>query len=145
MAEMLEIAARNCPGEWHVILVDDPGTISSAAMVLGLRVLGEAPLMAVVVAPKDAESEALRASVYMEIAARFLGLSPIWAPGRGLEDLLGVPPGMVCVAAVGVGKAGNTTPLQTSWSTQRMHFNRYGEHSSPSMLLQGLLKAKGLA
>ena len=143
LVEALEVAARNCPGDWHAVVVDDRETLARLAEMLGVKLLGEAPYAVVVAAPQGSEHEALRASVYIEVAARFLDLAPLWMAARGIDGVLELPDKLRCVALVALGKAGETREQGGGSLRGRIHFNRYGGTAAP-VLLQGLLKAKGL-
>ncbi len=143
LVEALEVAARNCPGGWHAVIIDDREVLSQLAARLGSGLLGEAPYAVAVVAPEGSEHEALRASVYVEVAARFLGLTPLWVAAGGVDGVLGLPKNLRCVALVALGKAGKTRQPDDRSLRGRVHFNKYGG-ASGSMLLQSLLKAKGL-
>lgn len=143
LVEALEVAAKNCPGGWHAILVDNHEILAQLADKLGVKLLGEAPYAVAVAASQGSEHEAFRASVYVEVAARFLGLTPLWVAANGVDDVLGLPDKLRCVALVALGKPGKTREKDGGSLRGKIHFNRYGEKAVP-VLLQGLLKAKGL-
>ncbi len=143
LAEALEVAAKACPGGWHAVVIDDPEVLARLAESSGAKALGEAPYAVAVAAPKGSEGVAFRASVYVEIAARFLGLTPLWVAVTGVEKLLHLPEDLTCVAVVGMGKAAGARTPGFSSLKGRLHFNKYGGKPS-SAILEALLKAKKL-